>query len=229
MQKKSLFFRRFPQGEKGELQPIEWFVLKEENENKLLISKYALLCRAFHKGYNSCWETCDLRQYLNSEFYDIAFDQSEKERIVKAKLKSYIFNFNPISNIFDNYQEPAQEELYNTFLQFIEMAENPTCETEDRVFLLSADEVYEYFYDSADEEKCRQTQYARSLDNVDASYSSADYCSWWLRSGFGSSVSAPNATHDNKLREVGTYTDNWHDEHPIFYGVCVRPAIIIKD
>lgn len=119
MQKKSLFFGRFPQGEKGELQPIEWFVLKEENENKLLISKYALLCRAFHKGYNSCWETCDLRQYLNSEFYDIAFDQSEKERIVKAKLKSYIFNFNPISNIFDNYQEPAQEELYNTFLQFM--------------------------------------------------------------------------------------------------------------
>lgn len=51
MQKKSLFFGRFPQGEKGELQPIEWFVLKEENENKLLISKYALLCRAFHKGY----------------------------------------------------------------------------------------------------------------------------------------------------------------------------------
>ena len=126
-------------------------------------------------------------------------------------------------------ENESEEELYNTFLQFIEMAENPTCETEDRVFLLSADEVYEYFHDSADEEKCRQTQYARNLDNVDASYSSSDYCSWWLRSGFGSSDSAPNATRDNKLREVGTYTDNWHDEHPIFYGVCVRPAIIIKD
>ena len=95
--------------------------------------------------------------------------------------------------------------------------------------MLSADEVYEYFYDSADGEKCRQTPYAWKFSDVEASYSSADYCSWWLRSGFGSSDSAPSATHDNKLCKVGTYTDNWHDEHPIFYGVCVRPAIIIKD
>lgn len=229
MPKKSLFFGRFPQGEKGELQPIEWFVLKEENGKKLLISKYALLCRAFNKDYNACWETCDLRQYLNFEFYDTAFDPSEKDRIVKTKLKSYIFNFKSDSNIFDNYQEPTQEELYNTFLQFVEVAENPTCETEDKVFLLSADEVYEFLGDSADEENCRQTQYAWSFSGVEASYSSADYCSWWLRSGFGFSDSAPIATSDNKLCKAGTYTDNWHDEHPIFYGVCVRPAVVIKD
>ena len=36
MPKKSLFFGRFPQGEKGELQPIEWFVLKEENGKNCL-------------------------------------------------------------------------------------------------------------------------------------------------------------------------------------------------
>ncbi|MCL1941636.1 MAG: M56 family metallopeptidase [Synergistaceae bacterium] len=67
------------------------------------------------------WEECSLRQYLNGEFYDSAFSNEEKGRIVETKLKN---NDNPWYGMAGGN------------------------DTTDKVFLLSLEEVALYFGDS---------------------------------------------------------------------------------
>src|SRR5574344_486799 len=65
---------------------IRWKVLAKENGKILLISKYALDCKPYHK--NSCnvtWEECTLRKWLNSEFINNAFSEEEQQIIVLTK------------------------------------------------------------------------------------------------------------------------------------------------
>ena len=53
---------------------IDWVVLDEKGEYTLLMSKYAICAQQYHqKDVNSSWETCDLKSWLNSEFYNSAF------------------------------------------------------------------------------------------------------------------------------------------------------------
>ena len=73
---------------KWENKPIDWIVLKEENNNALVISRlplFAMDCR--NNGTTMDWEYSVLRSYLNGEFYNKAFSSTEKLKIVNAKLE----------------------------------------------------------------------------------------------------------------------------------------------
>jgi len=68
--------------------PIEWIVLKEENNNALVISRLALFSMGCcNNGTAVDWEYSVLREYLNGEFYNKAFSGTEKLKIVNAKLE----------------------------------------------------------------------------------------------------------------------------------------------
>ena len=69
-------------------QPIEWLVLKEENSNMLCVSKKILFMYCFNdnESKGSAYETSDIRKYLNNEFFNTAFNEAEKKRIVNALL-----------------------------------------------------------------------------------------------------------------------------------------------
>lgn len=69
--------------------PIEWIVLKEENNNALVISRLALFAMDCRNNGNTTmdWEYSVLREYLNGEFYNKAFSSIEKLQIVNAKLE----------------------------------------------------------------------------------------------------------------------------------------------
>jgi tetratricopeptide (TPR) repeat protein len=143
-------------------EPIEWAVLDKQGGKALLVSKYALDCKPYNDVYEDVtWETCTLRSWLNGEFYETAFSETERALVAQTT------NSNP-----DNA-------YYGT---------EGGADTTDSVFLLSIDEAEKYF-SSDDGRVCYPTDYAVSQGAWTNSDTGA--CSWWLRSpGRGSGHAA---------------------------------------
>ena len=75
-------FGNYKQGSNGEIKPIEWIKIDEENDSVLLISRFCLDIKAFHEPSGEItWEDCTLRKYLNNEFLSSAFNNEEQEKI----------------------------------------------------------------------------------------------------------------------------------------------------
>lgn len=104
-------FGEYPQDGISEMakQPIKWIILEKSNGKALLMS-LNILDNKKYKNYkskekdnvNTTWETSDLRTWLNNEFYNTAFDSTDKNKIApysltgdnvfilnEAELKSY--------------------------------------------------------------------------------------------------------------------------------------------
>ena len=68
--------------------PIEWIVLKKEDFGILIFSKLALFSLNPNvNGKSGTWSDSGLRHYLNGEFYDKAFTENEKKKIINCFLK----------------------------------------------------------------------------------------------------------------------------------------------
>lgn len=143
---------------------IEWRVLTKEinsstgDKGILLVSRYVLECLPYNyedEVPNLTWETCDLRRWLNYDFYDEAFNEDEKKQIMTVE------NDNPDSCFYDEMLEGKGGNA-----------------TKDNVFLLSYVEVQNYFFDNNDR-LCSPT------NRVMAKYGTSDennHYFWWLRS-----------------------------------------------
>ena len=114
---------------------IEWIILKVENGKAFVISKYALDYQQFHakSGYTAVWEHSTIRKWLSEDFYNSAFSNTEKSKILTSTIESEKDSFN--------------EDWMTT--------------TQDKVFLLSVDEAKEYFSDDATRQ-CTPSKYALS-------------------------------------------------------------------
>lgn len=79
-------FGSYPQMESGnDNTVIEWLVLEVQNDRALLISKYGLDAKPYNtKNKGVTWETCTLRNWLNTEFMNKAFSPSEQQAILKT-------------------------------------------------------------------------------------------------------------------------------------------------
>lgn len=68
--------------------PIEWIVLKEDGFQTLVVSKWPLFSSGFNQNNSdgNRWDSSALRNYLNSSFYQSAFDENEKKKIISAYL-----------------------------------------------------------------------------------------------------------------------------------------------
>jgi len=150
---------------------IDWLVLDVQDDRALLITKNVIETRRYHSSYPSVtWEICELRAYLNGTgayegkgFID-RFSAQQRARI------QTVDNANP------------NNPRYNTRGGNV---------TQDQVFLLSIEEVVEYFGDSG------------QLGDPNAYYIGDEYNYnrvakyngrihwWWLRSpGYGSNWAA---------------------------------------
>ena len=128
-------FGTYNQGAKGEKMPIEWIVVKRSEKWALVISKYAIEAGGYHtRNMNVTWESCNLRRWLNNEFYNFAFNAEEKSRIGLGT------------------QSNAGNGRYGV---------SGGNKTEDYVFLFSAAEV-EYYMPDAESRMCFPTAYART-------------------------------------------------------------------
>ena len=98
---------------------IEWLLLEKDNDRVLVISRYALECLQYNSANTSVtWETCSLREWLNSTFLREAFNAGEREFIPAVIVSA---DENP------NFRT------------------SPGNSTTDKVFLLSTTEANRYF------------------------------------------------------------------------------------
>lgn len=80
-------FGAYPQTADGaDKTPIQWRILQNSVSELLLLSEYILDCKRYHGEYmDITWQDCDLRKWLNKEFYNAAFDAAEKEFIMTTR------------------------------------------------------------------------------------------------------------------------------------------------
>lgn len=84
--KETVFFGRYEHG--NGVEPIEWIVLKKLNGYAMLISKYAIDCYKYNESmFVRDWSASYLRKWLNSDFLNAAFTDSERKRIPFTKIK----------------------------------------------------------------------------------------------------------------------------------------------
>lgn len=135
---------------------IEWLVLKKSHNKALLISKYGIEYSEYNKADGDItWETCDLRKWLNNDFLNSSFSETEKNMIL-----------NTVVHTNDN--------SYNKLYEYRTEGGNDTV---DKIFLLSADEVEQKFK-NVEKMKCYVTEYAKKYNYCRSNGS--EY--WWLRS-----------------------------------------------
>ncbi len=161
---------------------IEWQVLEKENNRILVISKYALDFRQYNTRFKAItWEDCSLRTWLNIDFADAAFSTGEKAMILAVTV-------------------PADKNP--------EYSADPGNSTQDKVFLLSINEVKKYF--SSDEaRKCAMAMKKQGNARL-----------WWLRSPGNGLSSAAFVNNDGSVNCSGFYVDK--------NDICIRPAMWIS-
>jgi beta-lactamase regulating signal transducer with metallopeptidase domain len=153
-------------GDKISFDGHDWIVLDVVNGKALILSDKIIEKRAYHSlGGNISWENCELRQYLNREFYEVTFSVEEKKRIIKN--------------------------------------------TMDKVFLLSVEEIGEYFNKD-------------DSGRVSLDASSSMGRGWWLRSPSGISLVAA-LVHDDDNRRISIIGSN-----VLYESGGVRPALWLK-
>ena len=110
-----------PTGGKIRFGKYDWYVLDKQDGKTLILTEKVIEKRAYHSGEcEITWETCDMRKYLNGEFYN-SFSEADRARILEI--------------VNENHDNP----WYGT------NGGNPTT---DKIFLLSIKEVFKYFGDS---------------------------------------------------------------------------------
>jgi hypothetical protein len=153
-----------------------WRVLEARNDRALLITEDIIEKRPYHTVFSTdvdnTWADCSLRHYLNDEFYG-AFSDECKERVLPVELMN------------------ADNASYGTA---------GGTNTEDRIFLLSADEAERLF--SSDAERV-------------ALFAGA--ARWWLLRSPGIRRHAAGVGRDGAVNTYGRRID--------FAAGGVRPAL----
>lgn len=68
---------------------IEWIIINKTGGKILLLSKYVLDTVPYDtSGEATTWEKSEMREWLNNEFYNEAFKNTNTENIVETKLKT---------------------------------------------------------------------------------------------------------------------------------------------
>lgn len=121
----TISFGSYPQTKNGGKKPIKWIILEQKGGEILLLSKY-ILDNYYDERYDGSgnkitWDNCTLRKWLNEEFYNTAFNDNEKKKIVK-------------SNII-NWKTWARD-LINLYGQHVNWNERSN-DTSDYVYILS--------------------------------------------------------------------------------------------
>ena len=155
---------------------IEWIVLDTDGDKLLVISRYALDSQKYNREYkNVTWETCSLRNWLNTSFLNNAFSAEEQAMIQYTTV------------------EADENPFYNT------PAGNDTI---DQVFLLSYSEVCKYF--ANDEQRiCVPSLYTKM--NLGAygtqRIGGRDTCAWLVRTPGSSPTHIAAVNFDGTIRE----------------------------
>lgn len=97
--------------------PIDWVIVRKTNDAALLISKYIIDVNIFDKRSGCFWQNSELRAWLNNEFYNEAFDASEKDLILNTIVpnrNTYIYT-GPGTGFYGNGEDTVDKcFIFNT-------------------------------------------------------------------------------------------------------------------
>lgn len=225
---------------------IEWIVLESDGKSALVLSKNILECKPYNDGFAACnWESSSLREWLNNDFFEVAFSDGEKARIIE----SLVPDFDPeliTENEKTDDNTSISDDTSTDESDVVETADDTEAEVVnemvltgvyDKVFLLSDFEVFRYLPDDeiieGDEAYAHPTEYAKTQGVWALTrelFESGHYVEnghgeeivgagwWWLR----------NNTVSTKTKDVdttGMIRENGHDVGESHDGV--RPAMWI--
>lgn len=107
----TVYFGSYPQSSTGSYSSIQWRVLKTESGKALLISEKLLDSVAYHEDNSYVtWKDSSLREWLIGEFYEKAFDNSQKSLIYGSESdKVFLLNTDEVSRFFDNDDDRSAE------------------------------------------------------------------------------------------------------------------------
>ena len=154
MNKITIIMGEYPQTCGMKKEPVEWIVLKEEQQRCLCISKYLLDCKPYHdSSKNITWQDCTLRNWLNHDFLMQTFSNEEREKILLSTIE------NPAENTRDYIFLLSTDEVEELF----------------------DDEVEDYV--DYEERGAMTTAYARSQGAwfIDENCEEENKGTWWLR------------------------------------------------
>lgn len=84
-------FGSYPQKKGGQPEPIEWLVLNVHEGKAIIVSAYGLDVIPYNEvRANVAWKDCTLRQWLNVEFYRLAFTEEERLFISSSHLRNHL-------------------------------------------------------------------------------------------------------------------------------------------
>ena len=93
-------------------EPIEWIVLDRKDGKALLLSKYILDCKCYNNEKQEItWENCSLRKWLNSEFLNSAFTNSDQNKILVSNNSVS----SSVNNIYDRIFCLSEDEYRKYF------------------------------------------------------------------------------------------------------------------
>ena len=230
-------FGKYYKSNNKTLEPIEWDILYKDNIKTLLLSKYVIDAQAWDKlpfdqymaryfklaeTYNTTeqipitWSCCTLREWLNKDFYNLAFNSNERKNILLTE------NFT---------KDEKRLNKINMFDNSAVVLGGPN--SKDHVFLLSTDEILKYFTkgemlplagpDTAFRMlklTSQATPYATNKGLYFADNNDKNSTMWWLRSPGGAAGMAGTIIMGNILYYGGEKSDD--------VTVGVRPAIWVK-
>jgi hypothetical protein len=174
---------------------FDWRVLDEQDGKILIITEYVIDVRKYHEASNATWHECSLRHFLNGEFLD-QFNSVDKEKIALSVNKN----------------------LANPWYQT-----NGGKDSNDKIFLLSLEDVCKYFGDSRLKLRDKGNQdMIDDFNNVNrkAMFNNNAYW-WWLRSVGHDNGDAARVSRSGRVDVRGDYIDDG-------IGGGVRPALWLQ-
>ena len=188
--------------------PIEWDILKEENDKSLIISNLILDSQEYYSsysietfdhnggyGYANNYELSKIRKFLNDNFYNTAFNELQKEIIEITTVDNSAKSTVSDSNIY-------------------------ACnDTNDKMFLLSYKEAITYYLSDSKRET-QGSDYAKSQGLYVNSSDMNSY--WWLRSPCNY-----NGDRANGVLKDGRVDNDYCHVFKTYFGVRVACQIIL--
>ncbi|MBP3201923.1 MAG: hypothetical protein J6M39_09795 [Lachnospiraceae bacterium] len=181
-------------------EPIEWIVIEKQNGKALLFSRYILDCKYYNDSFEkSTWETCSLRNWLNTTFLNTAFNNDEQNIIL----------FSELINDEDNGKSAI------------------TNNTNDKVFLLGFYEIFKMPHNNGRRvwlENAKTTNFVKQINNslnfwwLRDKISGASEYAWCL--------DKDGASADVLVVKIFNYAGSGKDIEPKSFGV--RPAIWVN-